>query len=115
MEALKEIPSIPDSRSDASNGRKSLVQTDSQVGPRTGMDGVEKRCKGKTFPVTGRGDPLGCETSRLSHFLDNRLTDGGEVVGLTHRTIGAVLTSGTQLGSCDGGFYIRLRNVTIVG
>jgi hypothetical protein len=28
---------------------------------------------------------LGCETSRLPHFLDNRLTDGGEVVSLTRR------------------------------
>jgi hypothetical protein len=25
------------------------------------------------------------ETSRLLHFLDNRLTDGGEVVSLTRR------------------------------
>jgi hypothetical protein len=25
------------------------------------------------------------ETSRLPHFLDNRLTDGGEVVSLTRR------------------------------
>jgi hypothetical protein len=39
--------------------------------------------KGKAIPVTGRGGPYGCETSRLSHFLDNRLTDGGEV-SLTH-------------------------------
>jgi hypothetical protein len=30
--------------------------------------------------VTDRGGPLGCETSRLSHFLDNRSIDGGEVV-----------------------------------
>jgi hypothetical protein len=33
--------------------------------------------KGKAIPVTGR------ETSRLPHFLDNRLTVGGEVVSLT--------------------------------
>jgi hypothetical protein len=26
-----------------------------------------------------------CETSRLPHFLDNRLTDGGEFVNLTRR------------------------------
>jgi hypothetical protein len=39
--------------------------------------------KGKTIPVTGRGDQLICVTSRLQHFLDNRLTDGGEVVSLT--------------------------------
>jgi hypothetical protein len=30
--------------------------------------------------VTARGDPLGCETSRLPRLLDNGLTDGGEVV-----------------------------------
>jgi hypothetical protein len=39
---------------------------------------------GKAIPVTGRAGPLGCETSRLPHFLDNRLTDGGEVVSLTN-------------------------------
>jgi hypothetical protein len=33
----------------------------------------------KAIPVTGRGGPYGCETSRLPHFLDNRITDGGEV------------------------------------
>jgi hypothetical protein len=41
--------------------------------------------KGKAIPVTGREDPEGCETSKLPHFLDNRLTDGGEVVSLTRR------------------------------
>jgi hypothetical protein len=28
--------------------------------------------KGKAIPVTGRGGPYGCETSRLPHFLDSR-------------------------------------------
>jgi hypothetical protein len=42
---------------------------------------------GKAIPVTGRGDPYGCETSRLPHFLNNRLTDGGEVVSLTRRPL----------------------------
>jgi hypothetical protein len=36
--------------------------------------------KGKGIPVTGGGGPQGCDTSRLPHFLDNQLTDGGEVV-----------------------------------
>jgi hypothetical protein len=31
------------------------------------------------------GGPRACETSRLPHFLDSRLTDGGEVVSLTRR------------------------------
>jgi hypothetical protein len=40
--------------------------------------------KGQAVPVTGRGGPQGCETSRPPHFLDNRLTDGGEA-SLTRR------------------------------
>jgi hypothetical protein len=43
--------------------------------------------KGKAIPVTGREGPEGCETSRLPHFLDNRLTDGCEVVSLTRRPL----------------------------
>jgi hypothetical protein len=39
--------------------------------------------KGKAIPVTGHEGPLGCETSRLPHFLDNRLTDGSEAVSPT--------------------------------
>jgi hypothetical protein len=35
--------------------------------------------KRKAIPVTGRGGPQGCETSRLPHFLYNRLTDGAVV------------------------------------
>jgi hypothetical protein len=42
--------------------------------------------KGKAIPVAGRGDPKGCDTSSLLHFLDNRLTVGGEVFSLTHLT-----------------------------
>jgi hypothetical protein len=36
----------------------------------------------KVISVISRGGPRGCETSKLPHFLDNRLTDGGEVVNL---------------------------------
>jgi hypothetical protein len=39
----------------------------------------------KALPVTGREGSYGCETSRLPHFLDNRLTDGGEVVSPTRQ------------------------------
>jgi hypothetical protein len=46
---------------------------------------VSKGIKGKDIPVTGRGGPYDCETSRHPHFIDNRLTDGGEVVSLTRR------------------------------
>jgi hypothetical protein len=41
--------------------------------------------KGKDIPGTGCGGPLGCEASRLSHFLDSWLTDGGQVVSLMLR------------------------------
>jgi hypothetical protein len=34
------------------------------------------------IPVIYRGGTQGCETSKLSHFLDSRLTYGGEVVSL---------------------------------
>jgi hypothetical protein len=37
----------------------------------------------KAVPVIGHGGPQGCEMLRLTHFLDNRLTDGGKVVSLT--------------------------------
>jgi hypothetical protein len=43
------------------------------------------RRKGKAIPLTGRRGLWCCEASRLPHFLDNRLTDGGEVVSLMHR------------------------------
>jgi hypothetical protein len=46
---------------------------------------IKLKKKGKAIPVTGREGPLGCETSRLPHFLDNRLTDGGEVVSPMRR------------------------------
>jgi hypothetical protein len=50
-----------------------------------GNDSIEVS-KGIAIPVTGRGGPYGCETSRLPHFLDNRLTDDGEVNSLTRRS-----------------------------
>jgi hypothetical protein len=40
--------------------------------------------KGKAIPVTGYGDPEGCEMLRLPHFLDICHTDGSEVVHLIH-------------------------------
>jgi hypothetical protein len=42
-------------------------------------------CKGKDIPVTGRGGPQSCETSRLTHFLDNQIIDSGKAISLTRR------------------------------
>jgi hypothetical protein len=47
------------------------------------LDGVKRKCK--AVPITGRGGPYGSETSRLPHFLESRLTDGGEIVSPTRR------------------------------
>jgi hypothetical protein len=41
--------------------------------------------KAKAIRVTGLGGPQGCETSRLPHFLDNRLTDWSKIFSLTLR------------------------------
>jgi hypothetical protein len=41
--------------------------------------------KGKAIAVIGREGSYGSERSRLPHFLDNRLTDGGTVASLTRR------------------------------
>jgi hypothetical protein len=49
------------------------------------FDTVAVRVASKAIPVTGRGGPQDCETSRFPHLLDYRLTDGGEVVSLTRR------------------------------
>jgi hypothetical protein len=39
-------------------------------------------CKSKAIPVTSGGGLWGCEMLRLPYFVDNQLTDGGEVVSL---------------------------------
>jgi hypothetical protein len=43
--------------------------------------------KSKAIPVTGLGGSQVCETSRIPHFLDNRLADGGEVFSLKRRPL----------------------------
>jgi hypothetical protein len=35
----------------------------------------------------GRGALYGCEMLRISHYLNNRVTDGGKVVSLSSRTL----------------------------
>jgi hypothetical protein len=58
------------------------VQDDGAIRPLPNISSWQcliKKAK-KAITVAGRGGPWGCETSRLSYFLLNRLTDGGEVV-----------------------------------
>jgi hypothetical protein len=43
-----------------------------------------KKERSKAIPVTGRGDLEGCEMLRIRDCVDNRLTDGGNFVSLTH-------------------------------
>jgi hypothetical protein len=43
------------------------------------------KVKGKPISVTGDEGPHGCEVLRLAHFLDNWLTDGGEIVNVTRQ------------------------------
>jgi hypothetical protein len=52
------------------------------------------KSKGEGIPVTGRGGPQVCETSRLPRFLDNQITDGGEIVSLTRRLAAHYLQEG---------------------
>jgi hypothetical protein len=52
-----------------------------------GSEYLKGEKKGKDIPVTDRGCPLGCEMSRLPHFLDKWLTDGGEDVSFTRRPL----------------------------
>jgi hypothetical protein len=55
-------------------------------GGRGGTDNCSHTAgNGEAIPVTGRGGLYGFTTSRLPHFLDSRLTDGGEVFSLTRR------------------------------
>jgi hypothetical protein len=69
---------------------------------------------GKAILTINRGGPWDCEMSRLPHFLDNWLKDGGEIVILTRRPmynpqedswysflLEAELTTGSQRGWKD--------------
>jgi hypothetical protein len=50
---------------------------------REGLGSIKLACI--AILAIGRGGLQSCEKSRLPHCLDNRLRDGGEVVGLTRR------------------------------
>jgi hypothetical protein len=41
--------------------------------------------KSEAISITGRGELQGCDILRTPHCLDNRFTDGGEVVSLMHQ------------------------------
>jgi hypothetical protein len=43
------------------------------------------KIRSKAVHVVGHVDIYGCETLRIPHFLDSRLTDGSEVVILTYQ------------------------------
>jgi hypothetical protein len=46
---------------------------------------INKTNKKRMSPATGCGGLRGCEMLVILHRVDNRLTDGGEVVSLSHR------------------------------
>jgi hypothetical protein len=64
----------------------SCVQSPSHVHYSTFPQPAVKK-KGEATPVTCHGGPQGCGTSRLPHFLDNRLINGGQVVSLARRPL----------------------------
>jgi hypothetical protein len=46
---------------------------------------LKQKEKSNVTAVTGLGDPYGFEASKILHFIDIRLTDGGEIVSITLR------------------------------
>jgi hypothetical protein len=60
------------------------------------LSGVSRSVRRKLVipsEVTGHGGPLGCETSRLPHCLDNRLTVNCEMLATCSSTYSPVRTS----------------------
>jgi hypothetical protein len=51
------------------------------------MNPIRTAARGKVIPATGSRGSWLIDTSRLPHFQDNLLTDGGKVVGLTGRPL----------------------------
>jgi hypothetical protein len=69
--------------------------------------------KRKVIPVIGRGGPYGCETSRLPHFVENRLTDERLLCLLSGHTLNPRKTPGTNFakGSIDPRDIVRLKGL----
>jgi hypothetical protein len=63
----------------------SMISFPTIFSPRGLSSSSSERPKVLVARTQGCRGPQGCETTRLPHFLDNRLTDGGEVVSLTRR------------------------------
>jgi hypothetical protein len=71
------------------------METDMSVIPSSRLQrNIEKRsCRNDVFvlskaiPVTDRGRPQVCETSKLQHCLDNQLTDDGEDFSLKRKLL----------------------------
>jgi hypothetical protein len=68
---------------------------------------VNNNNKGKTIPVTVRGGPYGCETSRFPHLLDSKLINGGEIVSVTRRPLFTSIKIPDVLISIRGWFNPR--------
>jgi hypothetical protein len=67
-----------------------LLYNSTCIRPYVVLKNFKKQVKSKAIPVTGRGGVWGCDTLRIPHCLDNRLTDGGNIVIPTHRPRSAV-------------------------
>jgi hypothetical protein len=65
-------------------GNESLYEIRNDNG--IGVVNFKKKKKSKAIPVTGRGGLHGFGMLEITHCLHNQLTDGDEVVGLTHRS-----------------------------